>query len=226
MRYQLSFNLENGNFPLDYRRTIISFIKKALSDYDQITYEKYYHEKDPNKKPFTFSVYFHSPKFETDKILLMDKALEVNLSIADYSLAIILYNSINHQRYKSFPLANNKMTLNNIVMLPEPLITTEQVKIKFLSPLVVRERKGRKDWYYSYDAKDKFEETLKINLKEQLSITDIPRETVDTFQIEPIQPKKTVVRFYEKQIEVSLGTYLIKGDKDLLNFLYQCGIRK
>lgn len=226
MRYQLSFNLENENFPLDYRRTIISFIKKALSDYDQTTYEKYYHAKDPKKKPFTFSVYFHSSKFETDKILVMDKTLEVNLSIADYSLAIILYNSINHQRYKSFPLANNKMTLNNIVMLPEPLITTEQVKIKFLSPLVVRKRKDRKDWYYSYDAKDEFEKTLKINLKEQLSITDIPKETVDTFQIEPIQPKKTVVRFYEKQIEVSLGTYLIKGDKDLLNFLYQCGIRK
>ncbi len=225
MRYQLSFNLENERFPLDYRRTVISFIKKSLSEYDKETYENYYHEKDPKQKPFTFSIYFHNPKFETDKIILTDKSVELNISIADYSLAIIFYNSINHQRYKAFPLTNNTMTLKNITMLPEPLITTEQIKVKFMSPLVVRQRINNKDWYYSYSTKEKFEETLKMNIKEQLSITDIPTDIVNTFEIDTIQPKKAVVKFYEKQIEASLGTYWLKGDKRLLTFLYQCGMR-
>ena len=224
MRYQLSFSLENEYFPLDYRRIILSFIKKALSEYDETTYEKYYHAKDPTKKPFTFSVYFYSSEFQKDKILVHKKSLEVSFSIADYSLAIMLYNSINHQRYKEFPIANNKMILNNIMMLPETQITTEQIKIKFLSPLIVRERVNEKDWYYSYCDGEKFEEILKINVKEQLETTNIPKETVDTLKLEPINPKKTVVKFYEKQMEASLGTYLLSGDKTLLNFLYQCGL--
>ena len=46
MRYQLTFQLNTEEFPLDYRRTIMSYIKNALSKYDETTYQKYYHEND------------------------------------------------------------------------------------------------------------------------------------------------------------------------------------
>ena len=50
-------------------------------------------------------------------------------------------------------------------MLNEKKIDTEKLRIKFLSPLVVRSRENEKDYYYSYDSSE-FEETLKINIKE------------------------------------------------------------
>ena len=226
MRYQLTFQLNTEEFPLDYRRIIMSYIKNALSQYDQTTYQKYYHEKDPIMKPFTFSVYFSNPIFKNETILIKDKTIKLNLSIQDYSLSITLYNSINHQRNILFPIANNTITLKNITMIPEDEITTNQITIKFMSPLVVRERKDQKDWYYSYSEEGKFKEILKQNLKEQLSISQIPLEELEDFEIKAVQSKKAIIKFYEKKIETSVGTYILKGNKELLNFLYQCGMRK
>ncbi len=226
MRYQLTFQLNTEEFPLDYRRTIMSYIKNALSKYDETTYQKYYHEKDPIMKPFTFSVYFNSPIFKDETIFVKDKMMKLNLSIQDYNLAITLYNSVNHQRNIPFPITNNVIILKNITMMPEDEITTNQITIKFMSPLVVRERKDKKDWYYSYSEDNKFKEILKQNLKEQLSISQIPLTTLEDFEIKAVQPKKTIIQFYEKKIETSVGTYILKGDKELLRFIYQCGMRK
>ncbi len=224
MRYQLTFELNNEKFPLDYRRTIMSYIKNALSQYNQTTYKKYYNEKDPIIKPFTFSIYFNAPIFEKENILINDKIIKLNISIQDYGLAISLYNSVNHQRNIPYPITNNAMTLRNICMIPEKEITSNLITIKFMSPLVVRERKDKKDWYYSYCEEGKFKEVLKQNIKEQLSISQIPLKTLETFEIEAVKTKKAIVKFYEKQIEVSLGTYILKGEKELLEFLYQCGM--
>ena len=115
------------------------------------------------------------------------------------------------------------MTLENITMTKEKEITTDKITIKFQAPLCVRSRENNKDYYYSYE-NDNFEEILKINIKEQLKITDIPTETVDTFIIKPINAKKVLIKFYEKCIECSTGTFEISGNKELLKYLYQAGI--
>ena len=52
----------------------------------------------------------------------------------------------------------------------------------------------------------------------------MPSEIADTFEITPIAPKKVIIKFYEKQIETSVGTFNIKGDKRLLEYLYKAGI--
>ena len=65
---------------------------------------------------------------------------------------------------------------------------------------------------------------LKINIKEQLKITNIPLETVDTFKIKPIKAKKIIIKFYEKYIECSTGTFELSGNKELLEYLYKSGM--
>ena len=87
----------------------------------------------------------------------------------------------------------------------------------------MRERAENKDYYYSYE-NEKFEDVLKINIKEQLKITDFPVEIVDTLKMTPITPKKVIIKFYEKQIECSAGTFKLEGNKELLNYLYKAGI--
>jgi len=89
--------------------------------------------------------------------------------------------------------------------------------------LCARSRKDYKDYYFSYSA-DEFEDTVRINIKEQLKITDFPETIVDTFRIEPINAKKIVVKYYEKQIECSTGIFKISGDKKLLEYLYKAGM--
>lgn len=224
MRLKLVLKLQNEVLPIQYRKNILSFIKKSLSEYSEEYYKKLYDDKKPTIKPYAFSVFFKNPKIEGEQIILQEKEFEINLAIQDNEIAVALYNSFNHQKNKSFPINSNTWKLTNIIMLPEKSITSESINIKFQSPLVARNRQEQKDYYYSFTNPEKFLETLRINIKEQLQITDMPSEIVNTFKISPIEPKKVIVKFYEKQMETSVGTFNIEGDKRLLEYLYKAGM--
>ena len=223
MRLKLNFNLENEFLPIQYRKSIISFIKLSLLEYDEQYYKKYYNNKDTIIKPYTFAIFLRNPKFEEDKIIVENRHIELNISIADYETSIILYNAFNHQKNKKFSLDKNSWTLKTINMSLDKKIDTEDITIKFMSPLVVRSHIDKKDYYYSYNDEE-FKDILRINIKQQLKITDIPTESVDQFDIVPIRPKKVIVKFYEKKIETSTGIYRILGDKQLLKYLYDAGM--
>ena len=223
MRFRLYFTLENENLPIDYRRNVISFLKLSLSEYDEEYYKKYYNQKDNIVKPYTFSVFFKNPKISTNNVVVEDKQFELNISVEDYNTAIVLYNSLNKQKYKKFSLNKNSWILQNISMVQEKEVNSDDIIVKFLSPLCVRSRKDNKDFYYSFEHKE-FEETLKINIKQQLKITDFPETIVDNFKITPLNAKKVIIKFYEKQIETSTGIFKLEGDKKLLDYLYKAGI--
>lgn len=224
MRLKLYFELENEKMPIQYRKNIISFIKASLNKYNEEEFKKLYDGNKPIIKPYTFSVFFEKPQFEKEQIILNSKTFEINMAVADYEVAVVLYNSFNHQKNKKFSINQNSWKLTNIAMLPEKKINGDSINVKFQSPLVARNRQEQKDYYYSFESPEMFLETLKINIKEELKITDIPQEIVNTFEINPIEPKKVVIKFYEKQIEASTGIFKIKGDKQLLEYLYKAGI--
>lgn len=189
MRYKLFFELENKDISIQYRKSILSFFKKSLSEYDNEIYEKLYHAKDPIIKPYTFSVFFKDSEFKENRIIVNSKQMELNISIADYEIAVILYNAFNHQRNKIFHLEHNSMTLKNIVLIQEKQINTEEIAIKFMSPLIVRQRENEKDYYFSVEG-EKFLETLKINIKEQLKLTNYSMDIVDSIKLEKLMEEK------------------------------------
>lgn len=223
MRLKLTFHLENELFPIQYRKNIMSFIKLSLNEYNEKYYRRLYNERDNIIKPYTFAVFLKGAKFKEDEILVENKRVELNMAIADREIAVILYNSFNHQKHKKFPINKNSMTLENITMLLEKEIKENEMTIKFMSPLIVRDRENQKDFYYSFEHKE-FLETLKINIKEQLKITNLPIQYVDDFKIETIEGKKVITKFYEKKIEGTLGIFKLSGNKELLKYLYQAGI--
>ena len=223
MRFKLYFTLEKPQIPIQYRKSIISFFKHCLINYNETYYKKYYNEKDTIIKNYSFSAYYKQLQIQEENIILRDKNIELNITTSDYETGIILYNAFNKQKYKKYPLHNNSIALQNITMMSEKEITTEKLIIKFQSPLCVRNRKDNKDYYYSYQS-EKFEEVLKMNIKEQLKITDMPENIVDTFEITPINAKKVIIKFYEKCLECSTGEFEIRGEKELLTYLYQAGM--
>lgn len=223
MRFKLTFNLENEHFPIQYRKNIMSFIKLSLTEYSEEYYKRLYNQKDNIIKPYTFAVFLRGAKFKENEIIVESKKVELNVAIADYEIAVILYNSFNHQKYRRFSLENNSMTLDNISMMLEKEINTDSITVKFMSPLIVRNRQNQKDYYYSF-CDQEFLETLKINIKEQLKITNIAKELVDDLKIETIEGKKVITKFYEKKIEGTLGIFKIYGNKELLKYLYQAGM--
>ncbi len=223
MRFKLYFTLENLQIPIQYRKSIISFFKHCLISYNETYYKKYYNQKDTNIKNYAFSVYYKQSQIQKENIILKDNKMELNVTTSDYETGIILYNAFNKQKNKKYPLQDNIMVLQNIVMIQEKQITNPKITIKFQAPLCVRHRIDNKDYYHSYQSKQ-FQDIIKINIKEQIKITDIPEDIVDTFEIKPINPKKVIIKFYEKCLECSTGVFEISGKKELLTYLYQSGM--
>ena len=104
MRFKLYFNLENPELPIQYRKSILSFFKFSLSEYNPEFYKKFYNERDTIIKGYTFSTYFKNMKIEDDKVIVNDKCFNLTVSVQNYEDAIILYNAFNHQRNKKFSL--------------------------------------------------------------------------------------------------------------------------
>lgn len=223
MRLKLIFQLENNIVDVQYRKSIISWIKHALESYDKNLYEEIYQLN--NKKTFTFSPILSKPKFEQEKIILQDKQFSLVFSAYNYIYALHFYNAFVKQKFQKYSLNQNSMTLTNILMLPEREIKENSIKIKMSSPLIVRNhnRETLKDMYYAFD-REEFETYLKINIQEQLQAEKLDASLLEGFKIIALQAKKIVIPVYEKMIECSIGTFELQGNEVLLNYLYRAGM--
>lgn len=236
MRIKLHFELENNIIPLDYRIAILSFIKNSLEKNFKESYKEIYENK-AIMKFFTFSVYLPKPQIERDKILLDRNYFRVDFSIYDNKQFIEFYNSFNSrinkkiEKERTYPLKDNKMKLKNITMANEKVINSERVRIKFLSPLVVRkheeitikEKRKGKDIYLDFNDND-FNEQLNysvLRLIKDLKLSDM-NKNIKLIHLDTA--KKTVVNFKNIFINSSIGEYILSGDIELLNILYKTGI--
>lgn len=220
MRLKLQFELENTTLSIQYRKSIISFIKNAIQEYDENLFEEIY--KDNNMKSFTFAPILAKPKFEENKVILANNKFTVIFSAYNYLYALHLYNAFLNQKFKRFSLNKNSMTLKNVIMVPEIEIKTNKVKVKMISPMVCRNHNQStlKDMYYSAE-KEEFDKYIKINILEQMKAEKLDSSLLEGFKITPIQAKKAIIKLYEKQIETSLGIFELEGKKELLNYLYK-----
>ena len=237
MRIKLHFELENNTINKDYRILILSFIKNNLEKNFNESYKEIYGEK-PTVKFFTFSVYLPKPKIEKEKIELDRNYFNVLFSIYDNKQFIEFYNSFNSMIIKNenkenyYPLKDNKMKLKNITMVNEKNIMSNRVRIKFLSPLVLRnhkeitinkKRKGA-DIYFDFNDSDFNEQ---INYSVSRLIKDLKLNGVNSnIKLKPYNnlARKTVVSFKNILINSSIGEYILEGDSELLNILYKTGI--
>lgn len=103
----LEFKLAKNEFPIEYRKTILSFIKKSLSDCNSGKYyDKYF--KDNIQKDYCFSVGLPGPKYKNGKIELYKDVIKVIFSADDSNKTnLILYSAFIKQKGKVFKLENN-----------------------------------------------------------------------------------------------------------------------
>lgn len=220
MRLKLQFELENKILDIQYRKSLISFIKHALQEYDNKIYEEIY--SDNKMKTFTFAPILPNPIFESDSIILENNLFSVIFSAYNYLYALHIYNAFLNQKFKKFSLNKNSMTLKNIIMIPEKKISSNSIKVKMASPVVCRfhDQKTLKDMYYSCQ-RDEFQKYIRINIYEQMKFEGLDSSLLQDFQIKALQTKKVIIKLYEKKIEATIGTFELIGNKELLNYLYK-----
>jgi CRISPR-associated endoribonuclease Cas6 len=224
MRFKLKFDLQHELLDADYRPTIVSYIKNALSQDNPVLYHALYGE-GATQKLFAFAPYLPAPVFNGDTIKIDKLNLEILFTTSDYPTFINLYNAFLKQRFKPYPLKfNNMLTLKSIVMIRERVIEKDTALIKMLSPLVVRrhDKRSNQDQYFVFDQPD-FESAWRDTLKPLLAAVATP-DDIQVLTLAPLQCKKVVVRVFGQNIDTTIGTLQLNGKRSLLNYLLSMGI--
>lgn len=225
MKILLQFKLKNNKLPIDYRRVILSFFKKALLEIaDGKYYEKYYFK--PERRNFSFAVNLPNPKFSKSEITLEENRFRITFSTSDKMTGFVFMSAFIKQKGNNFsaPLGN-VFILKNISQIGDKTTSSSTALVKMLSPLCIREhsRDENKNSYYSV-ASESFEKKANKIIQEQLIESGFDDERVKGFSIKPLNSKKTVVFHYGNYIECSLGEFVLNGDKAIINYLLQSGI--
>mgnify|MGYP000952193486 CR=1 FL=1 len=223
MKYILKFKLEKNCIRKDYRSTIISFFKKSISNYmNGHFYNEFYNEK-ANKKSLVWSIKFVEPKFEKNQISLGSNLFDITLRIQDEKTALVYYSSILGMKNVDFNLGNdNKMILTQIKMVRDSDITSDVVEFKIFSPVCLRQhnRETNNDRYICIEDED-FGIELNKKLKEDLEFFDREINSL-LFNFDGL--RKTVVNAHGLMFPVTIGSFIVKGNPNVLNMIKNRGI--
>lgn len=225
MRFELDIVLEKPELPIEYRKAILSLNKKALSEINDGKYLPQYYE-GCKTKDFCFAVRMSKPHFTKESIYLESNTIHITYSTSDKLTGYILFSAMVNQKNKRFPLQNsNAMRVTGIHQINEKRIMQNDVMFKLLAPLVVREhnKENNKDRYYSVEDRE-FTQKVIDSLRYQLVNAGYREEQVKSIEFIPINMKKTVVCHYGCYINCTLGVFALKGNKSILNYLYQDGV--
>ena len=225
MRFYLTFELEKSSLPKDYRRIILSYIKKSLTEIlDGRYYSQYF--KDNIQKDFCFSLKLPKSKFTKDEIILEDNSIKVLFTSDDrQKTGLLLQQAFMKQKNKKFLIPNqNSITLKQIHQQREQKITSSKVIFKTYG-LCIRDhnKEKNKDNHYVY-SDEKFNEQLKVVLKNQISQTGFSKDIVDSIKFSPINCKKVLVKHYDTCVDTTVGSFLLEGNPLLLQYLYDVGM--
>ncbi len=227
MRIKLKFLLGNNKIPIEYRKAFMHYLKVSLNTLTDVNgYEEFYGDNLKSRE-LTFAMKFNCPKFVKgcDFIAVDGNVLEVNISTSSIKKAFMLNNAFSKMLNKDIAFGNiNTIKLLSINISEGKKVSNNEVFIKMMSPLCIREHiKGKSDYYYSItnvEFTNKTNEIIKEQLKIELCLDDV------NFSIEPIEQesKKTVVKHYGQSLESSIGVFKLTGDKKILQYLYDNGV--
>ena len=225
MRFYLTFELEKSSLPKDYRRIILSYIKNSLSEIlDGRYYSQYF--KDTIQKDFCFSLKLPKAKYTKDEIILEDNSIKVLFTSDDrQKTGLLLQQAFIKQKNKKFLIPNqNSITLKQIHQQREQKITSSKVIFKTYG-LCIRDhnKETNKDNHYVY-SDEKFNEQLKVVLKNQISQVGFSKDIVESIKFSPINCKKVLVKHYDTYVDTTVGSFLLEGNPLLLQYLYNVGM--
>ncbi len=223
MRIRLKLLLDKPMVCLEYRKAFMHYLKSSLSGLEGVdAYDEFYSDEKIAKE-FTFAIKLNQPKFQKNVIELGGNIIEVNISTANIKKALILNNAFAKIMNKKCGFGEgNNVALTGVHISEGKKVCGEEIIIKMMSPLCIREHiKGKSDFYYSVahsEFSEKATQIIKEQIKYELGISECE------LTIEGINNKKTVVQHYEQKLEVSIGEFRLQGNRDVLQYLYENGI--
>lgn len=217
MRFEIKLIFQEAKVPIDYKRKILSLFKQVMNE--QLREEVYGEHKMRN---FTFSPYMKVKKISKQHIELESREIKVFLSIDGAKKSLIFLNSFRQAKSKKYSFGSGSVEVLGIKSLNEKKVKEETVIFKTMSPIAIREKlKSGKDWYHELN--ESGIEVLKKNIAHQLRY-EFPRGLLEELEIDPIKTRRTVTTNYNVRFPVTFGTFVMKGNKRILETLYKRGL--
>lgn len=222
MRLKIALKLKKPEIDVEYRRIFLSLLKSSFENAGAEIFEKFY-KTESVMKPFTFSVYLHSPKFVGDKISLKSNEVTLHFSTFSREPVIYLYNFLVKKRFTPYPLANdNELRFLSAHIRNERRITGEEIVFKTLSPFLVRlHNEADNVDRYLIPGEEGFSDRLK-EINEAMFRELLGRE--ESVDIIPVKLKKIPVRHYGGLLEANAGVIKATGKPEALDFIYKVGL--
>ncbi len=242
----LSNGKEEYKIPTNYRISISSLLKEAINRHDATgkVYDKYFKDKKPNKsKPYTYSVFIPYPEHKKEKTrnYLISKSNKITLHFSsnDYELSTAVYNGLiqinndNRKAMKSkdksvdkFSLFDYPLGIRNFYLKLDPGITSNKVKFKTLSPVVLRKLENKRGVGYVTFMDKEFRNML------FLSIQNLCRNFIDEdftlsesdYEVNLINPKVVKVYHYGDVIPATKATIELTCPVEILQLVYDVGL--
>jgi len=227
LRFNIEVLLKSESIPKDKNRIILSLLKHNFNSYNEEYYSKLYEETPSNTKDFTFSLFMKDCKFLREEIVIPDKRILLNFSTYSIEEGITFYNSFLQNKGLAYKIKNNTLEIGKINLIREKSIKTEEVLLKTLSPISVREHYGdnKKTWYHSL-SDNKGKEVLMKNFKHQFNdaFGDERELDIEELEIEILRNKEVKVKHYGIEVLGNISTLKIKGKSYILDYIYKAGI--
>ncbi|MCM8786413.1 MAG: CRISPR-associated endoribonuclease Cas6 [Candidatus Omnitrophica bacterium] len=229
MRILLNFTSQTErDLTKNIRSSFISFIKKTFEVSNQSFYKSLFEFK--KSKPYVFSPYF-GEEFEKGKI---GKAISIIFSSGDFSVISYFWNgllALKENKNDFIRIEKNDFHLENILLLQEKKVKSNQVIFKTIGVSILTDPEKSandfKNWYIIPGKEDieRFNEVLRKRTEERLKyIKGIEKKVNLEFLIlEENSIVETIVPHYNGYVRGFRGKFVLKGDIEVLQFLYDFG---
>ena len=218
--------IDQFSLPINYNYLLQSMIYDLLKNKENLSsqlHETGYQIEDKHFKLFTFSLLRGQYKIHGKRIEFLDK-VRFEIRTVDKTILLTIVESL--LNLDTLRIGQNLVKILN-VKIGHKKLTENSYKIRMISPLVVRSTDAETKktlYYYPFDTEFKSRIMENFERKYQAYYHKIP---TGRFDIEPINfslKNKFVTKYKDFLITGWRGEFEIRGDAEVLDFLYQVGI--
>ncbi|MFN3921895.1 MAG: CRISPR-associated endoribonuclease Cas6 [Caldimicrobium sp.] len=229
MRLLLTFKSQRSvNIPQNLRKSFISFIKKTFEAANSEFYNTLFSEK--RAKPYVFSSYL-GEEFQKRKI---GEKISVIFSSGDFSVFSYFWNGIlalKENKNDFIKINDSNFQLLNVLLLQERKIKSTQVIFKTIGVSVLTDPEKSpddfKNWFIipQKDNLERFNAVLRKRTEERLKyIKGIEKKVnLEFLLLEENSIQETIIPHYNGFVRGFRGKFILKGDIEVLQFLYDFG---
>lgn len=222
MQIQIEFSGKNIDLPISYNHAVQSMIYHALSEnagYQDFLHNTGYVSDKKTFRLFTFGELKGKYTVKNRRIIFENGFYFEIRTVSD-----TLFKLLSRSFYLGavFQLGNEEITVERIVC-ENRKISTDNVKVKFLSPVVAKIKDGNQTIHFA-PSDTQFEEIININFfsKYKAFYGDEPDSKIHVSNIH--RERKIVSKYKGIWINGFLCEMYLEGKAEYLDFLYNVGI--